>query len=1355
MNTARPKLPKIKPTPAAPAPTTPVANNPPPESPGPPHPPPLYRRIDWLTFGVTVCFVLVAYLMTLAPNLTLEDSGELAVGSFYAGVPHPPGYPVWTIYSWLFTVLLPISNIAFRVAVSSAVSAALACGLLALMVSRGSSMIIEGIAELKGIEPWWENALCIVSGFVAGCLLAFNGFYWSQAIIVEVYCFSVLSLMGVLCCLLRWLYAPHQLRYLYVASFLFGICFTNHQTLLVGAMGLEIAVMAVSPRLGRDLVGFNSVVYLLGLLAKSKGVLTTFDNNTPLFVIYNVIGIGSLVGFVWLTLTTRKTVADWQALLRDVLLVIGVAYLLIVFGMACGLVTRLDTGDNRYVLLHLVGLGSLAGTGWLTWKTQRKDAARLIRLRHVALGVSALYLVCVIVTASGSPGGMFSQPLNRNLTIFVLHHLIGWAALVALAYLTLHTSKLANDLQALVLTALIWVLGATFYLYMPITSATNPPMNWGYPRTYDGFIHALTRGQYERTNPINTFSKLESGLRVFTEGAVEEFNFVYLLVGLVPFIYFLRMQRREQSWFIGLWAIFVCLGFLLLMLLSPTTDKASKDLNKVFFTASYALIAMGVGYGLTLLGSYVALQYEKYRLWLLGGSALAAAIAIYSLAVTLASVSYPLKRYTGMFGVALAFVSVGAFLLARTKAPRYVLLGVFAFMPFYSILGHWSENEQHGHMFGFWFGHDMFTPPDFGQPGRFYPKMARDAILFGGTDPGRFCPTYMIFCESFIPPSKRYDPDFDRRDVYIITQNALADNTYLNYIRAHYNRSTEHDLPFFQEMLRGNAEKAGNTYTNLVARAVAPLDNFVTRFGWNVEQRRRREGVYPPKEIHTPSPEQSSNCFQSYINDAERRMNLNQLEAGEDVKIVDNRVQVSGQVSVMMINGLLTKIIFDENPDHEFYVEESYPLKWMYPYLTPFGIIMKINRQRVPEITEDIVKRDHDFWCLYATRLAGNWITYDTTVKQICDFAERTYLRMDYTGFKGSRKFVRDDDAQKAFSKLRSAIGGLYAWRVNNTTNPVEQQRVIKEAEFAFKQSFAFCPFSPEAVYRYVNLLVSEQRVDDALLIAETCLKFDPENAGVNDLVSKLNAIKQGQPVVTQAQPASLAQLEVQYQTNPGNVEVGFELARSYFQAQRTPDAYRVLEQIIKMVEPKFQASPSNAQYAFTLARAYGERQQHTEAVGAMNRLISSLEPLYQASPTNTSVGFYLAQAYLQLQKNTQALAILDRLIASPTADANILIAAAQLYAQANNAAKMEMCLDRLVKLMPDSPEAWYDLATVQVAQRKDNQALQSLSRSVELSRKRAAKQPGARDLAATISQDDKFKALWQMPEFKKLVSGK
>ncbi|MCL5098620.1 MAG: DUF2723 domain-containing protein [Candidatus Omnitrophica bacterium] len=1317
-----------------------------------PRPAPLFRRIDWLTFGITALVIFVAYYMTLAPDLTLEDSGELAVASFYAGVPHPPGYPLWTIITWLFTVLVPISNIAWRVALASATAGALSCGLLALMVSRGSSMMIEGISELKGLERRWENAICMVAGFVSGTLLGFNGFFWSQCVIVEVYPLSVLTLMGVLCLLLRWVYAPHQRRYLYLAAFLFGLCFTNHQTLIVAAMGLEVAIWAVKPKMGRDLFLFNSVIYLLGLYAKSKGMITSFDNNLPLFAIYNVIGVGSLAAAGWLTYQTRKTAADWLALGRDLLLCIGGAYVLALFAKSCGMIgmeTPADGSSNGSAFLHLVGLAALGGAGWLAWKSPKPASARQVWWRNVFLGLSVLYFLVLLVTASAAPEKMGSQILNRNSTIFVIGHLLGFGSLIGFFWFATRTNRLGTEIKLPAILAGMWLLGASFYFYMPVTSMTNPPMNWGYPRTYDGFIHALTRGQYERTNPTNDVGKFIGQMRMYGEGAAEEFNFVYLMIGLVPFLYFFRMQKREQAWMIGLTAIFLCLAVLLMILLNPNTDKQSKDLTKVFFTASYVMIAMWIGYGLTLIGSYLATHYAQYRTWILYGCAGAAGIAIYSLAKTIYEVNYPLIVYTAIFGVALSVLALGTLLVARRKAPLPVMLAIFALMPTYSVMSHWADNEQHGHLFGFWFGHDMFTPPF-----KIYPEMARDAILFGGTDPGRFCPTYMIFCESFIPPKKRRDPKFDRRDVYIITQNALADGTYLNYIRAQYNRSTEVDPPFFRDLFRTRKEieQPQPGFTNYLARAVAPVDRFFTNLGERIEARRRREGVYPPKEIHTPSPEESKACFDEYIKDAQKRLAANQLDPGENVQIVGDRVQVAGQVSVMQINGLLTKVIFDQNPTNEFYVEESFPLKWMYPHLEPFGIIMKIDRKPLPEITDAMVKKDHDFWCNYSKRLIGNWITYDTPIKDICAFTERVYRRMDFRNFTGDPKFVRDNDAQKAFSKLRSAIGGLYAWRVNNAKpGSPEQQRMFKEADFAFRQAFAFCPYSPEAVFRYVNLLASVQRFDDALMVAETCQKFDPENDSVNSLVKQLIQIKQGHPAVSQAQ-SQISELIQQYETNPGNVQVGLKLASALFQLQQTNQAMAILDHLIAMLQPQYQADPANAQVAFQLASAYSQRQKPDQAEAVINQLVSRLEPLYQASPTNAPLALHLVSAYLQRQEVNRALPILNQLIAAPNVDSTTLLSAAQAYAQLGNVAKLEETLLKLVKLVPLNPEAWYDLAALQAVQGKNEESIKSLSKSIQLSNQRLKQQPNAKNLLAIAAEDGRFQALRQMPEYKKLT---
>src|SRR5438876_5209056 len=308
--------PKNPQPPAASKPTDPKAPAPPKGPPPPAAPPltvpPLFRRIDWVSFLVTTLVVFIGYYLTLAPDLTLEDSGELATGSFYAGVPHPPGYPVWTIFTWLFTVLVPVWNIAWRVALASAVAGALACGLIALIASRGSSMILEGIEEFKTMERRSENALCVLAGYVAGMLIGFNGFMWSQAVIVEVYPFSLLSFVGVLACLLRWIYAPHQKRYLYWGMFLFGVCFTNHMTLIVAAMGIEVAIAAAQPRLGRDLFLGNSIIFLTGLMAKANSMLPGFENNKPLFRIYVVIGLGSIAAWVWMASMTMKKLEDWS-----------------------------------------------------------------------------------------------------------------------------------------------------------------------------------------------------------------------------------------------------------------------------------------------------------------------------------------------------------------------------------------------------------------------------------------------------------------------------------------------------------------------------------------------------------------------------------------------------------------------------------------------------------------------------------------------------------------------------------------------------------------------------------------------------------------------------------------------------------------------------------------------------------------------------------------------------------------------------------------------------------------------------------------------------------------------------------
>jgi len=144
-------------------------------------------------------------------------------------------------------------------------------------------MILEGIEEFKNIDRRRENALCVLAGYVAGMLIGFNGFMWSQAVIVEVYPFSLLSFVGVLCCLLRWVYAPHQMRYLYWALFLFGVCFTKSHDSHRRRHGDRGRHRRSAAEAGARYLPRNSVLFISGYIAKTNGKLPGFENNLPLW----------------------------------------------------------------------------------------------------------------------------------------------------------------------------------------------------------------------------------------------------------------------------------------------------------------------------------------------------------------------------------------------------------------------------------------------------------------------------------------------------------------------------------------------------------------------------------------------------------------------------------------------------------------------------------------------------------------------------------------------------------------------------------------------------------------------------------------------------------------------------------------------------------------------------------------------------------------------------------------------------------------------------------------------------------------------------------------------------------------
>jgi len=245
--------------------------------------------------------------------------------------------------------------------------------------------------------------------------------------------------------------------------------------------------------------------------------------------------------------------------------------------------------------------------------------------------------------------------------------------------------------------------------------------------------------------------------------------------------------------------------------------------------------------------------------------------------------------------------------------------------------------------------------------------------------------------------------------------------------------------------------------------------------------------------IYIPTEADTTNGFSEYLNDACRRRKQNKLRPGEDIEEIDGKLNVSGQVAVMSINGLLAKLIIDKNPDREFYVEESFPLEWMYPYLSPHGLILKINRQPLAELSEELVRRDREYWTRYIRAMIGDW-RHDASVGDVAAFIEKVHVNHNLSGFRGDPRFIQNDAPPKSFSKLRSSIAGIYAWRGGNAGSPAEKERMLAEADYAFRQAIALCPRSPDALFRYTSLLAWQGRTEAAVPLVETALKLQPQN---------------------------------------------------------------------------------------------------------------------------------------------------------------------------------------------------------------------------------------------------------------------
>jgi len=954
----------------------------------PPSRPERFKPSDFIAAGIVFFVTLGVYIFTLAPDVTLEDSGELITAAAKFGVGHPPGYPLWTMSGFLLSHLIPFGNLAWRINLLCALFGGASNAVLTLLACHSGRWLLQrwtGPEHQAAVQPY-----VFYMGMLVGLTIGFSDVMWSQAVISAVH--GTLNALFVNLTLLffyLWMIDPKKTHRLVLAVFIFSLGLTNHHTLvqMIPAFLLAAALEHITPALvGKPKqaplglffsVFFAINLFSLSILAYISWLAGSDSSANELQSISQAMA--------WLILAATAVVSFYYLKeFRLHLFLLGAATAVVIFAYGYYLLDPGETDLVRYTAStarHFWMIGSFEHPGWMQGRVANAipvpagEVQQLLDQRHVdprygwgMLGLAALAL-----------GLLYTSQLNRRMIIGIF--VVGWIGLVP-------------------------------YSYEPFASGTHPPMNWGYASERNGFYYEVTREQYPKSLPIlikTTFGKaigvvaknaqldatiglpdywprLWKTVYYYGDNLQQNFTVPLIFLTLAILFYIRRFDWPQINWFIFLGAAFFLLGFMLLVIAPPEAFDFERNLQyKVFHLQSHCIFVLLMGYGALALMTYLHELMPE------------------------------VPAQTGVigFGVPALFLSL---------------------LPLWSNFDGCSQAE---HWFGFYYGTDMMRPMD------------KNAVYYGGSDPGRFVPTFMAFVESQQDNRWKRDPSFDRRDVTVITQNALCDTYYASYIRDQYD-------PRFRP----------TTWT--------PFERWLGR-----------DKAYPTVPVTCVSPSELADCWQEYY---ERPDVAQRIQAGQDALR-------AGSNDVFEINGIVAQKIFEKNKkDHTFYIEQSVPITWMYPYLLPSGLIFKLNPEPLAALPPGTVEEDRKFWDAYSKKLLSD------------------------------PRYHIDSDAVLSFGKFAYWHSDLYGWR-----------HMEKEQEYWLRMSLALCPQLQDAVNGLSRLLAHQKRYDEAIAVVQQAELDDPRNDSYPPII---NLIKEEKLYGVREQ-----ELRDRLSENPYDVDLNLDLA--------------------------------------------------------------------------------------------------------------------------------------------------------------------------------------------------------------------
>lgn len=242
-------------------------------------------KLEWLTKAFLLIFVSCIYFVNQAKTIYGGDAGDLVSAIVTSGIPHPPGYPLYTLLGVTLNKFLTVGTAAWKVGFLSSIPA------------------IVTIYFLFDLILYLTKRLSVA--LISVLVLAFSYPFFLYSTVVEVFSLNNLFTVLLLWCFLHF-NRENKSKYLYLGVFLLGLSFTHHHIILFILPAIVVLAYPKFKKVSARVIFISILLFFAGLIPYLY-VFAAANSNPAI----NWMGHANISNFI--KLVTRETYGTFRA----------------------------------------------------------------------------------------------------------------------------------------------------------------------------------------------------------------------------------------------------------------------------------------------------------------------------------------------------------------------------------------------------------------------------------------------------------------------------------------------------------------------------------------------------------------------------------------------------------------------------------------------------------------------------------------------------------------------------------------------------------------------------------------------------------------------------------------------------------------------------------------------------------------------------------------------------------------------------------------------------------------------------------------------------------------------------------